>query len=66
MPMESPNALIQFLISTQHDPGISQEDLRAAIIKEVIMPTLPAELIDDDLKIFCQSHRTFCHWWPHG
>ena len=61
-----PKRIDTVLISTQHDPGISQEDLRAAIIKEVIMPTLPAELIDDDLKIFVNPTGRFVIGGPMG
>src|SRR5574338_418719 len=32
------------LISTQHSPDISQEDIRAAIIDHVILPTIPADM----------------------
>jgi S-adenosylmethionine synthetase len=61
-----PKRIDTVLISTQHDPDISQEDLRAAIIKEVIMPTLPAELIDDDLKIFVNPTGRFVIGGPMG
>lgn len=61
-----PKRIDTVLISTQHDPEISQEDLREAIIKEVIMPTLPAELIDDDLKIFVNPTGRFVIGGPMG
>ena len=61
-----PKRIDTVLISTQHDPDISQEDLREAIIKEVIMPTLPAELIDDDLKIFVNPTGRFVIGGPMG
>ena len=61
-----PKRIDTVLISTQHDPDISQEDLRAAIIKEVIMPTLPAELIDDELKIFVNPTGRFVIGGPMG
>ena len=40
------------LVSTQHAPGIKYEDLRQRVIDEVIDPILPAEMVDDRLKIF--------------
>ena len=61
-----PKRIDTVLVSTQHDPEISQEDLREAIIKEVIMPTLPAELVDDELKIFVNPTGRFVIGGPMG
>jgi S-adenosylmethionine synthetase len=54
------------LISTQHAPEISQEEIRAEIIKHVIMPTLPADMVDDDLKIFVNPTGRFVIGGPQG
>jgi len=35
------------VLSTQHDPDISQKDLREAVIEEIIKPVIPAEWIND-------------------
>src|SRR5260221_2436826 len=40
------------LISTQHDPEISQEQIREAAIECVIRPVIPPELLDDETKIY--------------
>ena len=61
-----PKRIDTVLVSTQHDPDISQEDLREAIIKEVILPTLPAELVDDELKIFVNPTGRFVIGGPMG
>ncbi len=47
-----PKRIDNVLISTQHAPDISQEDIRAAIIEHVITPVLPADMVDDDLKVY--------------
>lgn len=54
------------LISTQHAPEISQEEIRAAIIEHVIMPVLPEALVDDDLKIYVNPTGRFVIGGPMG
>ena len=46
-----PKRIDTVLISTQHSPEISQDDIRKEITDHVIMPVLPSNLIDDDLKV---------------
>jgi S-adenosylmethionine synthetase len=47
------------LVSAQHAPEISQEEIRSALIKHVIMPVLPAEMVDEDLKIYVNPTGRF-------
>ncbi|PLV57173.1 methionine adenosyltransferase [Thermotoga sp. SG1] len=47
------------LISTQHDPDISQADLREAIIEHVINPVIPEEYRDDKMKILVNPTGRF-------
>jgi S-adenosylmethionine synthetase len=54
------------LVSTQHAPEISQEEIRAALIEHVIMPVLPAEMIDEDLKIYINPTGRFVIGGPQG
>lgn len=54
------------LVSTQHAPEITHEEIRAAVIKHVIMPVLPAELLDDKLKIFVNPTGRFVIGGPMG
>jgi S-adenosylmethionine synthetase len=54
------------LVSTQHAPDVSDEDLRAGVIEEVIMPTLPTDMVDDDLKIFINPTGRFVVGGPLG
>jgi S-adenosylmethionine synthetase len=54
------------LISTQHAPEISQEDIREAIIEHVIIPVLPEEMVDKDLKIFVNPTGRFVTGGPMG
>jgi S-adenosylmethionine synthetase len=54
------------LISTQHSDEISQEDIRREIIKHVINPTLPADMVDGKLKIFVNPTGRFVIGGPMG
>lgn len=54
------------LISTQHAPEISQEEIRELIIKHVIRPILPEEMVDDKLKIFVNPTGRFVTGGPLG
>ena len=54
------------LISTQHAPEISQEDIREAIIEHVIRPVLPEEMVDDKIKILVNPTGRFVTGGPMG
>ena len=54
------------LISTQHAPEISYEDIREGIIEHVIKPVLPEEMVDKDLKIFVNPTGRFVTGGPMG
>lgn len=47
------------VLSTQHDEDISLEDLRKDIKEKVILPVLPAELIDENTKFFINPTGRF-------
>ncbi len=54
------------LISTQHAEEVSQEEIREAIIKYVINPVLPADMVDDDMKIYVNPTGRFVIGGPMG
>ena len=54
------------LVSTQHAPEISQEDIRAAVIEHVILPVLPPEMVDDRMKIYVNPTGRFVIGGPQG
>jgi len=61
-----PKRIDTVLVSTQHAPEVSLEEIRAAVIEHVIMPVLPAELLDDKLKIYVNPTGRFVIGGPMG
>jgi S-adenosylmethionine synthetase len=61
-----PKRVDTVLVSTQHAPHITQEEIRAALIEHVINPMLPANLIDEQLKIFVNPTGRFVIGGPLG
>ncbi len=54
------------LISTQHDPDVSLEQIRTDLKQYVIDPIVPAELIDDATKYLVNPTGRFVIGGPHG
>ena len=54
------------VISTQHSEEISIEDLREAVVEEIIKPTLPAGLVDADTKFYVNPTGRFVIGGPVG
>lgn len=61
-----PKRIHTVLISTQHDPSISQDEIRQQLIDNVIMPGLPKDLVDDDLLIYTNPTGRFVVGGPMG
>ncbi len=61
-----PVAVDTVVLSTQHDESISTEDLRVQILEKVIKPTIPAELWQEDTKVFINPTGRFVLGGPAG
>ena len=61
-----PDSIDTVVLSTQHAPDISLEDLREATIEQIIKPVLPKELIKGDIKYLVNPTGRFVVGGPQG
>ena len=61
-----PNAVDAVVLSTQHDPDITQEDLREAVMEEIIKPVLPANWLSSSTKYYINPTGNFVIGGPVG
>jgi S-adenosylmethionine synthetase len=54
------------LISTQHAPDISHAEIEEQVMENVIMPTLPKEMVDEKMKVFVNPTGRFVIGGPMG
>ena len=61
-----PIRLDAVVLSTQHDPDVTQEQIHADIKKYVFDAILPAEMVDENTKCFINPTGRFVIGGPHG
>lgn len=61
-----PRRVTTVLVSTQHAPDVDNETIRQGIIQHVILPVIPAELVDDELRIYVNPTGRFVVGGPMG
>jgi S-adenosylmethionine synthetase len=61
-----PVAVDTVLISTQHAPDVDNTTIREAVIEEIIKPSIPAELVQTDPKIYVNPTGRFVVGGPLG
>jgi S-adenosylmethionine synthetase len=54
------------VVSSQHSPDVTQEQMRADVIEKIVTPTIPAALMDQDTKIYVNPTGRFVVGGPHG
>ena len=62
----TPKRLDAVVLSTQHDPEATQEQIHADIKKYVFDEILPSDMVDEDTKFFINPTGRFVIGGPHG
>ena len=63
---DTPKRIETILISTQHNADVEQEDLKKDIIEKVIKKVIPANMIDENTKIYINPTGRFVIGGPLG
>ncbi len=61
-----PSRIDAVVISSQHSPDVEMEQLRADVMQNVILPVLPAELLDENTKYYINPTGRFVVGGPQG
>ena len=61
-----PVRLEAVVLSTQHDPDVTQEQIHKDIKKYVFDPVLPKEMVDENTKFYINPTGRFVIGGPHG
>jgi len=61
-----PHAVDTVVLSTQHAPDISHEQLSEGVIEEIIKPVLPRELVKGEVRYLVNPTGRFVIGGPHG
>ena len=62
----SPRRVDAVVVSTQHKPDVTYEELREAVIEEVIKKVIPKEMVDGDTRYFINPTGRFVVGGPMG
>lgn len=54
------------VISTQHHPDVTQDQIRRDLLQYIVYPTIPRELLDEDTKYFINPTGRFVIGGPQG
>jgi S-adenosylmethionine synthetase len=54
------------VVSTQHDPSVDQRTVRDYVIKQIVNPLLPPELLDGEVTYHINPTGKFVVGGPHG
>ncbi len=63
---DEPKRIDAVVVSSQHSDSVSTEQLREEITRDVIRAIVPAEMMDDDTKIYVNPTGRFVTGGPHG
>ncbi|MBE6598899.1 MAG: methionine adenosyltransferase [Ruminococcaceae bacterium] len=63
---DCPKRLDAVVVSSQHDPDVTLEQIRSDIIEHVILNIVPSNMIDDETKIYVNPTGRFVVGGPMG
>ncbi len=61
-----PKRVDTVLISTQHAPDVSQNEITEIVTEQIIMPALPKDMVDNKIKVFVNPTGRFVVGGPMG
>jgi S-adenosylmethionine synthetase len=61
-----PKRVDTVLISTQHAPDVSQAEITEIVTEQIIIPALPEDMIDNNIKVFVNPTGRFVVGGPMG
>jgi S-adenosylmethionine synthetase len=61
-----PKRVDTVLISTQHSPHVSQNEITEIVTDQIIMPALPQDMVDNNIKVFVNPTGRFVVGGPMG
>lgn len=61
-----PTRIDTVVVSTQHNPDVSYEDLKNAVIEKIIKPVLPSKLLDAKTRYLINPTGRFVLGGPHA
>jgi len=63
---EGPKRIEAIVLSTQHSPVVSYEDLKEGVMEEIIKPVIPVDMVDGNTKYFINPTGRFVIGGPVG
>jgi S-adenosylmethionine synthetase len=63
---DRPTRVHTVVISTQHDPQVSNDEIRHTVIEQIVRPTVPATLLDDKTIFHINPTGRFVIGGPQG
>jgi len=61
-----PRRVHTVVVSTQHSPDVTQEEIRELVLEQVIKPTVPESLLDEAAIVHVNPTGRFVTGGPHG
>jgi S-adenosylmethionine synthetase len=62
----TPTRVATVVVSTQHDPRVTHAEIKERVVKEVIEPILPADLVNGSITFHVNPTGKFVIGGPHG